>query len=60
MYATVAPSFVGQLGNDVTPGKLRSALKKVGFKDMIEVALAADILTVKESYDYCSHIKENK
>lgn len=47
MYATVAPSFVGQLGNDVTPGKLRSALKKVSFKDMIEVALAADILTVK-------------
>ena len=60
VYATVAPSFVGQLGNDVTPGKLRSALKKVGFKDMIEVALAADILTVKESYDYCNHIKENK
>ena len=59
VYAIIAPSFVGQFGEDVTPGKLRSAFKQIGFKDMIEVSLAADILTVKEAYEYCSHIENN-
>lgn len=58
-YAIVAPSFVGQFGKDITPGKLRCAFKKIGFKDMIEVSLAADILTAKEAYEYCNHIKNN-
>lgn len=59
VYAIIAPSFVGQFGKDITPGKLRTAFKKMGFKDMIEVSVAADILTVKESYEYCSHIENN-
>lgn len=59
VYAIVAPSFIGQFGKDVTPGKLRSSFKKIGFKDMIEVSLAADILTAKEAYEYCSHIESN-
>lgn len=57
VYAIVAPAFVGQFGEDITPGKLRSAFKKIGFEDMIEVAIGADILTVKEAYNYCEHIK---
>lgn len=57
VYAIVAPAFVGQFGKDITAGKLRSALKSMGFEEMIEVALAADMLTVKEAYDYCEHMK---
>lgn len=60
VYAIVAPAFVGQFGKDVTPGKLRSAFKKMGFEDMIEVALAADMLTAKEAYEYYNHMKDNK
>ena len=60
VYAIVAPAFVGQFGKEVTPGKLRSSLKLLGFEDMIEVALAADVLTAKEAFEYCQHIKENK
>ena len=60
VYAIVAPSFVGQFGKDVTPGKIRAALKKMGFEDMIEVALAADMLTVKEAFEYCEHMKQNE
>ncbi|MGL5695310.1 MAG: [Fe-Fe] hydrogenase large subunit C-terminal domain-containing protein [Peptostreptococcaceae bacterium] len=59
VYAVVAPAFVGQFGKDASSGKLRTALKSIGFKDMIEVALAADILTLKESYDYYEHMRNN-
>lgn len=60
VYAIVAPAFIGQFGPEATPGRLRTALKKVGFEDMIEVALAADILTAKEAYDYCNHMKNHE
>lgn len=60
VYAIVAPSFVGQFGKYVTPGKLRSSLKLLGFEDMIEVALVADILTAKEAFEYCDHMKESE
>ncbi|AGB40840.1 iron only hydrogenase large subunit [Halobacteroides halobius DSM 5150] len=52
VYATVAPSIVGQFGDDITMGQLRTALKMLGFKDMIEVALFADMLTIKEAFEF--------
>lgn len=57
VYATVAPSIVGQFGEDVTMGQIRTALKLIGFKDMIEVALFADILTIKEAYEFNHLVK---
>jgi iron only hydrogenase large subunit-like protein len=57
VYALVAPAFLGQFSSDVTPGKLRSALKAVGFDGMIEVALFADILTLKEALEFDKNIK---
>jgi iron only hydrogenase large subunit-like protein len=48
VYALVAPAFIGQFG-ETSPGQLRSALKAIGFAGMIEVALFADILTLKEA-----------
>ncbi len=57
VYALVAPAFLGQFSSDVTPGKLRSALKEVGFDGMIEVALFADILTLKEALEFDKNIK---
>lgn len=33
-------------------GQIRSGLKLLGFKDMVEVALFADILTIKEAYEF--------
>lgn len=57
VYALVAPAFLGQYGNEVTPGKLRTALKKVGFDGMVEVALFADILTLKEALEFNEKIK---
>ncbi len=56
-YALIAPAFLGQFSSDVTPGKLRNALKQVGFDGMIEVALFADILTLKEALEFDANIK---
>lgn len=57
VYALVAPAFQGQFSSEVTPGKLRSALKQIGFDGMIEVALFADILTLKEALEFDANIK---
>ena len=57
VYALVAPAFLGQYGNKVTPGKLRTALKMVGFDGMVEVALFADILTLKEALEFDRNIQ---
>ncbi|MCY6484158.1 iron hydrogenase [Clostridium aestuarii] len=59
VYATVAPAIVGQFGEDVSMGQLRTALKLLGFKDMVEVALFADILTIKEAFEF-THLVKSK
>ena len=59
VFAAIAPAYVGQFDPSVTPGKIRTALKMIGFSEMIEVATFADILTMKEAYEY-KHLMENK
>lgn len=57
VYALVAPAFHGQFREGVTPGMLRNALKAIGFDGMIEVALFADILTLKEALEFDHNIQ---
>lgn len=52
VYAVVAPAIAGQFGESVSMGKLRAAFLEMGFADMIEVALFADILTIKEAFEF--------
>lgn len=52
IYAMIAPAFIGQFSPNITPGMLRSAFKKIGFTGMVEVALFADILTLKEALEF--------
>lgn len=58
VYATVAPAIVGQFGDDITMGQLRTALKLIGFEDVIEVALFADILTIREAFEFNELVKQ--
>lgn len=60
VYATVAPAIVGQFGNKVSMGQLRTALKLLGFEDMIEVALFADILTIREAFEFNKLVKSKE
>lgn len=55
-YAMIAPAFLGQFSDEITPGKLRTALKMLGFDGMLEVALFADILTLKEALEFDKNI----
>lgn len=52
VYAAVAPAYIGQFGDNVSAGQIRSALKILGFKDMVEVALFADLLTLREVHEF--------
>jgi len=56
VYALIAPAYLSQFGADMTPGRLRSAFKMLGFAGLIEVALFADILTLKEALEFDSAI----
>lgn len=57
VYAMIAPAFIGQFSEEVTPGMLRTAFKKLGFTGMVEVALFADILTLKEALEFDRTVK---
>ena len=57
VIAAVAPSIIGQFGDDVTLDQLRSAFVKMGFTDMIEVAFTADMLSIKEAVEFDKHVK---
>lgn len=58
VFAMIAPAFSGQFSDKVTSGKLRSAFKLLGFYGMIEVALFADILTMKEALEFQRNIHD--
>ncbi len=60
VYAMIAPAFSGQFSAEVTSGKLRSAFKLMGFYGMVEVAMFADILTLKEALEFDRTIKDDK
>ncbi len=56
VVAAVAPAIVGQFGANVTPGKMKSALLALGFKDVYEVAVGADVGAVAEAHHYASEV----
>ena len=58
VYASLAPAFAGQFGENITAGQLRSALKAIGFTDVVETALYADLLTMKEALEFDEQVKE--
>ena len=57
VIAAVAPAIIGQFGDNVTMEQLRAAFIKLGFKDMIEVAFAADVLSIKEAVEFNKNVK---
>ena len=59
VFAAVAPAIAGQF-EDVTLGQLRTAFKLMGFADMIEVAMFADILTIREAFEFNRLVKKKK
>lgn len=50
--AVVAPAFAGQFGHGVFGEQVRAALTAFGFDRVVEVALGADVITIKEAEEY--------
>ncbi len=59
VYAAIAPSFVRQFGDNVTSEMVRAALKAVGFEDMVEVAIGADLCAIQEAVDFLQEVPKN-
>lgn len=60
VIAAVAPAFVGQFGPKVTPEKLKTALLELGFADVVEVAIGADLCTIEEAEDFLDKVPEKQ
>ena len=58
IYALVAPAFINQFPSLASTGKLKAALKAVGFCDVVEVAIGADLCTVDEAHDFLEEVPE--
>ena len=59
VYAMIAPAIEGQYG-DVSIPALKEAIKALGFKDCIEVALGADIVALREAEEVVGNINNGK
>ena len=56
VVACVAPAFVGQFGKEATPAKLKAAMRTLGFADVVEVAIGADLCTAEEAHDFLEKV----
>lgn len=56
VVAQIAPSFVGQFGESVTPEKFKMALKELGFYDVYETAIGADMGAMEEAHHYVKDV----
>ena len=56
VIAILAPAFVGQFGKHSTPGKFVTAMKKLGFARVVEVAVGADLCTIEEAKDFLEKV----
>lgn len=56
VMAIVAPAIVGQFGKNVSIKHIKAALKQIGFTDVFEVALGADMGAIKEAHHYVEKV----
>ncbi len=56
IIAIIAPAYVGQFGPKASPKHIKAALLEIGFKDVFEVALGADMGAVTEAHHYVKEV----
>lgn len=59
LYGAIAPSFIGQFGQRTSPMQVFEAIKHLGFTDVIEVGLGADLTTLHEAKEYLERVPED-
>ncbi len=58
VIAIVAPAYMGQFGKNVGFNDFKRAMVEIGFKDVVEVAIGADICTIDEANDFIENVPE--
>lgn len=56
VYVVLAPAFVGQFGSDAVPEKMRASFKRLGFADVYEAAIGADLCVIEEAADFLEEV----
>ena len=56
IIAQVAPAFAGQFGPKVSADMLKTALKELGFADVYETAIGADLGAIAEAEHYVKEV----
>ena len=56
IIAEIAPAFTGQFGDNINARNLKAALEELGFSQVYEVALGADIGAVAEAHHYVEKV----
>lgn len=56
IVAEIAPAFVGQFGPYINPRNIKAALQELGFSQVYEVALGADIGAISEAHHYVNEV----
>lgn len=59
VYAALAPAVAGQF-KGLPSNKIRNAFRALGFKDVVEVAVGADLCTVEEAKDFMEEVPEKQ
>lgn len=60
VIAMPAPAGEGQFGKGITMGSLANGLKELGFTDVVEVALGADLTAAYEAEEWAEAYKEGQ
>lgn len=60
VIAVVAPAIVGQFGENIGLGQIRAGLRALGFEDMHEVAIGADVGAATEARHYAKEVATGK
>ncbi len=60
VVAMLAPATEGQFGPGITMSSWRTALKKAGFADMVEVGLGGDLTAAAEAQEWAEAWKDGK
>ena len=58
VVAAVAPAFVTQFGEKITPAQVKEGMLKAGFADVWEVAVGADLCTIEEAKDFLEKVPD--
>lgn len=60
IIAQIAPSFCGQFGPNVSAEMLKTALKQLGFSEVYETAIGADLGCLAEAEHYVKEVASGK